>query len=60
MGGRLVPGNLVQHPNEPSWGVGQVQSVLGDRITVNFEHAGKQLINSAIIELKIVQNLALK
>ncbi len=51
MTGRLVPGMRVRHPGEPDWGVGQVQSVVGDRVTVNFEHAGKRLINGAIIQL---------
>jgi FKBP-type peptidyl-prolyl cis-trans isomerase 2 len=49
--GRLVPGMRVRHPGEPDWGLGQVQSVVGDRITVNFEHAGKRLINGAIVQL---------
>ena len=51
MTGRLVPGMRVRHSGEPAWGVGQVQSVIGDRVTVNFEHAGKRLINGAIIQL---------
>jgi len=51
MAGRLVPGMRVRHPGEPTWGVGQVQSVIGDRVTVNFEHPGKRLINGAIIQL---------
>ena len=51
MTGRLVPGMRVTHPGEPDWGVGQVQSVIGSRVTVNFEHAGKRLINAAIIAL---------
>ena len=50
----LVPGTLVTHPSEPDWGIGQVQSVIGDRITVNFEHAGKVLINGGRIALEIV------
>jgi hypothetical protein len=41
----------VRHPLEPDWGVGQIQSVIGDRITVNFENAGKRLINGALIAL---------
>jgi len=45
------PGHLVRHPTENSWGVGQVQSVIGDRITVNFEHAGKRVINAVHITL---------
>lgn len=44
----------VRHPARPDWGVGQVQSVIGDRITVNFEHAGKVLINGAVVELEPV------
>ena len=48
---RLLPGVFVRHPELPDWGIGQVQSVVGDRITVNFENAGKQLINGAAIPL---------
>jgi hypothetical protein len=48
---RLVPGMYVRHPDLPAWGLGQVQSAVGDRITVNFEHAGKRLINGAIVYL---------
>lgn len=47
----LVPGDLVRHPEQPDWGIGQVQSVDGDRVTVNFQHAGKKLINAAVIGL---------
>jgi hypothetical protein len=50
----LVPGVRVRHPQEPDWGLGQVQSVVGLRVTVNFEHAGKRLINAAVIALEIV------
>jgi FKBP-type peptidyl-prolyl cis-trans isomerase 2 len=51
---RLFPGVRVRHPGEPDWGIGQVQSVIGDRITVNFEHAGKRLINGAVVQLEEV------
>lgn len=47
----LVPGAFVRHPTEPGWGLGQVQSVDGHRVTVNFENAGKQLINANVITL---------
>ena len=47
----LEPGMLVRHPARTDWGLGQVQSAVGDRITVNFEHAGKRLINGAIVLL---------
>lgn len=46
------PGALVRHPGEPEWGVGQVQSAIGARVTVNFEHCGKQTINTDIIALE--------
>ncbi len=46
----------VRHPAMPDWGIGQVQSVVGNRITVNFEHAGKVLINAAVIELEVVED----
>lgn len=36
---------LVRHPNRPDWGLGQVQSAINARVTVNFEHAGKVVIN---------------
>lgn len=55
----LVPGMLVQHPDRPDWGVGQVQSAIGPRITVNFEHAGKVLINSEQVTLTIVEDVDL-
>lgn len=50
----LEPGTRVLHPTQPDWGIGQVQSVIGDRITVNFEHCGKILVNAAIVHLEIV------
>ena len=50
----VIPGMLVRHPAEPDWGVGQVQSAIGPRITVNFEHAGKVLINGERITLAVV------
>jgi hypothetical protein len=40
MNQRLVPGMRVRHPAEPGWDIGQVQSAIGARVTVNFEHAG--------------------
>ena len=51
----LLPGMLVRHPTEPDWGLGQVQSVVGARITVNFENAGKVLINGEHISLTLVE-----
>tara|TARA_Y100001960_G_scaffold318513_1_gene388426 strand:- start:841 stop:1023 length:183 start_codon:yes stop_codon:yes gene_type:complete len=50
----FTPGTYVRHPQHPEWGIGQVQSAIGDRITANFEHAGKKLINTKVISLVIV------
>jgi hypothetical protein len=52
---RLVPGSRVRHPAEPDWGVGHVQSVIGERVTVNFEDRGKVVLNAKVIDLEIVQ-----
>jgi hypothetical protein len=47
----LEPGMLVRHPQKPEWGLGQVQSNVGDRVTVNFEHQGKVVINVQLVDL---------
>ncbi len=52
--GQFVPGQFVRHPDRPDWGVGQVQSAIGDRVTVNFEHAGKVTVNIAVVRLEEV------
>ena len=43
---------LVRNPARPDWGLGQVQSRIGTRITVNFEHAGKVVIDGARVPLE--------
>ena len=40
-------GDFVIHPKQPEWGLGQIQSIVGMNVTVNFEHVGKQMINCA-------------
>jgi len=50
----LTPGQLVAHPKEPEWGIGQVQSVIDGKITVNFEQQGKVVINGSVVELDLV------
>ena len=45
------PGDKVLNPNKKDWGVGQVQSIIKDRVTVNFENVGKKVINAKNIEL---------
>ena len=54
MAQHLEPGMLVRHPGEPDWGLGQIQSVAGNRVTVNFEHEGKLLINAERVTLEVV------
>ena len=46
------PGDKVTNPNNKDWGIGQVQSVINEKVTVNFENAGKKVINIKNIELK--------
>jgi hypothetical protein len=48
----LVPGDFARHPGRCDWGLGQVQSRIGPRITVNFEHAGKVTIDGNVVELE--------
>ena len=50
----LEPGALVRHPSQEDWGLGQVQSVAANKVTVNFEHAGKQVIDAAVVRLDYV------
>ena len=50
----LEPGVLVRHPTESDWGLGQVQSVAGRKVTVNFENAGKQTIDAGVVTLVFV------
>ncbi len=52
----IAPGMLVRHPSQADWGIGQVQSVIGHRITVNFENAGKLLINGDLVKLEPVED----
>ena len=47
------PGQIVRHPGRPDWGLGQVQSVVGPRVTVNFHHAGKVLVNTMVVALAV-------
>ena len=46
------PGDKVFNPNNKGWGIGQVQSIINQKITVNFQNAGKKVINAKNIELK--------
>jgi hypothetical protein len=50
----LTPGMLVRHPGKRDWGVGQVQSNIEGKITVNFPDAGKVVIDGTRIALEPV------
>ena len=50
------PGDKVLNPNKKDWGIGQVQSIIKDRVTVNFENVGKKVINAQNIELEKFYN----
>ena len=52
----LEPGDFVRHPKESGWGIGQVQSIIRNRVTVNFQHSGKKVINSDNIRLEKVND----
>lgn len=45
---------LVRNPAQPDWGVGQVQSNIGGKVTVNFEHEGKVVMDSTRIDLTLL------
>ena len=46
------PGDKVYNPSNKDWGIGQVQSIIKEKVTVNFQNVGKKVINSNNIELK--------
>tara|TARA_E500000331_G_scaffold216848_1_gene207823 strand:- start:6 stop:182 length:177 start_codon:yes stop_codon:yes gene_type:complete len=50
------PGDKVFNPNEKGWGIGQVQSIIKSKVTVNFENVGKKVINAENIELKKIND----
>ncbi|RRH76591.1 DUF3553 domain-containing protein [Falsigemmobacter faecalis] len=52
----LEPGMLVKNPAQPDWGLGQVQSNIGGKVTVNFENAGKVVVQSERVALEPVWN----
>ena len=50
----IEPGMRVRHPSRPDWGIGQVQSRVGDKVTVNFPEVGKQTVDGSRVELVLV------
>jgi len=49
------PGDRVINPKNKEWGIGQVQSIIKDKVTVNFENVGKKVINVKNIELEKIK-----
>ena len=46
------PGDYVVNTSEKGWGIGQIQSIVKNKVTVNFENVGKKVINSNNIKLE--------
>ena len=51
------PGDFVKNPNNKDWGIGQIQSIINDKVTVNFENSGKKVINAKEIILEKVTKI---
>ena len=52
----LEPGNFVINPSQKNWGIGQVQSIIRNKATINFQNVGKQVINLDNINLEKINN----
>tara|TARA_A100001015_G_scaffold282460_1_gene346723 strand:+ start:14 stop:199 length:186 start_codon:yes stop_codon:yes gene_type:complete len=52
----LEPGDFVINPDKKEWGVGQIQSIIKNKITVNFQNNGKQVLNTEYVNLKKIKN----
>jgi hypothetical protein len=52
----FTPGDYVINPSRKDWGIGQVQSIIKNKVTVNFQNQGKQVINGEIITLEKIKN----
>ena len=50
------PGDRVVNPLRRDWGIGQVQSIIKERVTLNFENEGKIVINAKNVDLEKVNN----
>ena len=51
------PGDFVINPKNKNWGTGQIQSIIKDKVTVNFENVGKKVINSKEIILEKIDKI---
>ena len=52
-----VPGDYVINPKNKTWGIGQIQSIIKNKVTVNFENVGKKVINNNIIILEKIDKI---
>ena len=50
------PGDKVTNPDKKDWGIGQVQSIINGKVTINFENVEKKVINTEIIRLEKYKN----
>ena len=50
------PGDFVKNLSNIDWGIGQVQSIIGNKVTANFENAGKQVMNIENVKLEKIDN----
>ena len=53
----ITPGMFVINEINKDWGIGQVQSSIDGKITINFEHVGKKVININKVPLKIINTI---
>ena len=51
------PGDFVINPKYKSWGIGQIQSIINNKVTINFENVGKKVINSNEIILEKINKI---
>ena len=51
------PGDYVVNPKYKNWGIGQIQSIINNKVTVNFENEGKKVINSKKIILEKIDKI---
>jgi len=51
------PGDFVINPKNKNWGIGQIQSIAKEKVTVNFENVGKKVINSKEIVLEKIDKI---
>ena len=51
------PGDFVINPKNKNWGIGQIQSIAKEKVTVNFENVGKKVINSKEIVLERIDKI---